>query len=178
MSEKLHIFPDITPRTKEKLMEEERMKKLHHQPPLPDDVDEYGNLPQLRCGWRKCGQVFKTRDELMAHVRKCLPHPFVGRFHLNCKNVLENDPDLTLQEFMNRVVDCYDEADQRNIEREELVTYYKQFQPLFKAHYVHEKDTAKMSATKKELVEILFNFRIESQKNLASHNTVPDQFAV
>mmetsp|Transcript_37026 Transcript_37026/g.60918 ORF Transcript_37026/g.60918 Transcript_37026/m.60918 type:complete len:178 (+) Transcript_37026:94-627(+) len=174
----LHIFPDITPRTKEKLMEEKAMRRLHADPPLPDDVDEHGNLPELKCGWKKCGKEFKSRDALMAHVRKCIPHPFVGRFHINCKNVLENDPEITLDEFLQRVMDCYEAEDAEHIERKELVTYYNQFQPLFKNHHFHEKHSDHINESAKEMAEILFNFRIESQKHLAAQNMIPDQFII
>lgn len=171
----LHIFPDLTPRTKERLIEEKKMQQLHTDPPLPDDIDEYGNLPRLRCGWKKCGKEFKSKDALMAHVRKCIPHPFVARFHLNCKNILEQNPELRVDEFVQKVMDCYEKEDQQHIERRELVAYYNKFQPLFKEHDII-KDTHKMSSVKKEIAEILFNFRIESQKRLAAQNDIPNQF--
>eukprot|EP01083_Nonionella_stella_P247872 858912_1 len=105
----LHFIPDITPRTKEKLIQKRQVQRIHAD--LPDDVDEYGNLPQLKCGWTKCGRIFNSKDALLAHVKQCISHPFVGRFHLNCKNILENHPDLTFKQFSQKVKDCYCQKD-------------------------------------------------------------------
>ena len=89
-----HI-PDLTPLTKEKLIKQKQLQQqheyeieLHSNPILPDDIDEYGNLPKLRCGWTKCGKIFTSKQPLLDHVKQCIPHIFVGRFHLNCKYIM------------------------------------------------------------------------------------------
>ena len=171
----ISIYIKTQKETKKRLIEEKQERELHSDPPLPDDIDEYGNLPQLKCGWKKCGKTFATKDALLIHVRKCIPHPFVARFHLNCKNILEINPEITLDQFIQKVMDCYDENDQKNIDKKELICYYNHFQPLFKEHDKC-KDTTKMSSVQKEIAEILFKFRIESQKKLSAQNNIPKQF--
>eukprot|EP01084_Bolivina_argentea_P145535 255073_1 len=95
MKANIHV-PDISPRTKETLMKQKQLQQtlraehekeieIHSNPILPDIVDEYGNLPSLRCGWSKCGKTFDTKDELLEHVRSCIPHTYLGRFHINSK---------------------------------------------------------------------------------------------
>ena len=78
--------------------------ELHSNPILPDDIDEYGNLPELRCGWTKCGKLFDNRDKLLDHVRRCIPHPFLHRFHLHCRTVLEPNPNLSFKKFSDKVI--------------------------------------------------------------------------
>lgn len=105
---------------------------MHSDPVLPDDVDEYGCLPELRCGWKRCGKVFDNRDKLLDHVRRCIPHVFVHRFHLHCRTVLEADPNLSLQQFCKKALHLFDEDKRKHISSKELAAYYEQFQPVFK----------------------------------------------
>eukprot|EP01084_Bolivina_argentea_P132636 234072_1 len=170
-----HPVPDLTPWTKEMLIEKQKMKKLHSDPILPDNIDEFGNLPELQCGWTKCGQVFKSKEALLRHVKEYCRHPFVPRFHINCKNILEMNPDLTLDEFAQKVQDCYEPHDAEHIEHNELVNYYNKFQTVFKKHQFI-KDATKMPSAQKEKAEILFNYRIESQHKLIQQNQIPQEF--
>lgn len=172
---------DLTQETKKQLLHgrEEHMNEIaiHSNPILPDDIDEYGNLPLLRCGWTACGKTFDSRDQLMQHIKECIPNVFVDRLHVNCKNVLSNDADLTFAEFRKHVLDCYDNKTQQYIHDNELSAYYHKFQPLFKQHQFIKGDT-KLSAAQKETVEILFNFRNEAQKEVIKerehHLGLPD----
>lgn len=109
----------------------EEMIAIHSDPVLPDDIDEYGNLPQFRCGWTKCGRIFTNRDQLLDHVSKFIPRVFVHRFHLKCGGVLEQNPDMTLKEFIKRAYDAFDPVARKNIDDAELIAYYNQFRPLF-----------------------------------------------
>merc|ERR1712039_1155726 len=110
----------------------EELIALHSDPVLPDDVNAYGGLPELRCGWKKCGRVFDNRDRLLDHVSRCIPHVFVHRFHLNCRNVLESNPDLSFDAFKKRALATFDADKRKHVTEKELVAYYNQFKPMFK----------------------------------------------
>lgn len=105
--------------------------EIHSNPILPDDIDEFGNLPELRCGWSKCGKLFDNRDKLLDHVRRCIPHGFVHRFHLNCRTILEPNPRLTFQQFSKKTLALFEEKKKRLINEKELKAYYDQFQSMF-----------------------------------------------
>mmetsp|Transcript_56460 Transcript_56460/g.93997 ORF Transcript_56460/g.93997 Transcript_56460/m.93997 type:complete len:179 (-) Transcript_56460:178-714(-) len=155
--------------------EHEHEIKLHSHPLLPNNVDEFGNLPRLQCGWKACGKKFESREQLLDHVKYCMPHKFIDRFHTNCKNVLERDPSLTLAEFMHKVRDFYPAEKAELIMDDDLVAYYNQFDVTFKQHE-HQKDVQHLPAVNKELAEILFDFRIQSMKKFMAEHTIPEQF--
>eukprot|EP01084_Bolivina_argentea_P303914 524808_1 len=170
----------LTPWTRDMLIEKqkrhiEEMKVLHSNPILPDNIDDFGNLPELQCGWKKCGRRFQSKDALLRHVREFLPHPFVRRFHVNCKQILETNPDLSLREFERKVKDCYEKRDADHIKHAELVDYYNKLQTVFKEHQFI-KDATKMPLAQKEKAEILLNYRIESQHKLMEENQIPEEF--
>merc|ERR1719245_2581194 len=120
--------------------ERDAMIAMHSDPVLPDDVDQYGNLPYLRCGWKKCGKVFRNRDQLLNHVSKFIPHAFVHRFHLKCGRVLAANPDMSLQQFMTKARDSFDAYKRRYVLDKELTAYYNQFRPIFKKDDVSKDD--------------------------------------
>eukprot|EP01083_Nonionella_stella_P305380 1065068_1 len=155
--------------------EYEKQLQIHSVPSLPDDVDEYGNLPNLRCGWKACGKTFHSKEELLNHVKLYMDRAYVDRFHINCKNVLEMHPDLTLSEFEKALKDCYPETKQKLISHEDVKAYYDQFQPYFKSHEF-QKNVSHQPAVNKEIAEILFGFRIQSMKTLMRQNRIPQQF--
>eukprot|EP00484_Ammonia_sp_Unknown_P025717 CAMPEP_0197033750 /NCGR_PEP_ID=MMETSP1384-20130603/12076_1 /TAXON_ID=29189 /ORGANISM="Ammonia sp." /LENGTH=178 /DNA_ID=CAMNT_0042463601 /DNA_START=55 /DNA_END=591 /DNA_ORIENTATION=+ len=161
--------------TEEMQQEHEKEIQIHSNPLLPDNVDEYGNLPQLTCGWKACSKRFESKEELLEHVKYCMPHKFIDRFHTNCKFVLENHPELTLQEFEQKVRECYPEEKAALINHQDLLAYYNQFQTVFKQHEM-EKDVEHPSMSSKQTAEILFDFRIQSQKKLMAQNKIPQQF--
>lgn len=163
--------------TEELIKHRENQIKIHTNPPLPDDVDEYGNLPNLRCGWKQCGMVFETREDLMEHVKQYIvPHKnYINRFHVNCKMILENNPDLTLSEFEEKLKSSYPDQIAKSIQHSDVIAYYNQFQTIFKMHQ-KEKNVEHQPLVNKETAEILFNFRIESQKKLIKENKIPQQF--
>jgi len=108
---------------------------IHSDPPLPDDVDAAGNLPELRCGWKRCGRVFSNRDQLLHHVTQYIPHRLVHRFHLHCGTTLASDPTMTFEEFTKRALPMF-EGEARSSLWEidgglRLRAYYEQFQPKF-----------------------------------------------
>ena len=76
-----------------------------------------------------------NRKDLMEHVKDCMPRKaYIDRFHVNCKFVLENNPDLTLSEFSNKVKSYYPEETAKLIADSDLMAYYNQFQTIFKMH--------------------------------------------
>jgi len=84
----------------------EKLRELHTNPILPDDVDEDGNLPYLRCAWSRCGQQFNNRDQLLNHVRYALygeTRPLLHGFHLSCSQVLQSMPSISLEAFKTKV---------------------------------------------------------------------------
>jgi len=119
----------------EEYLENKRMAELieiHNNPMLPDDVDEDGNLPEFRCGWKRCGKVFDNRDRLLNHVAKFLQSPFVHRFHLHCGMVLEPTPNMEFAEFRQKVLAMTPQEKRPNIQDIHFKTYYDQFQPIFR----------------------------------------------
>mmetsp|Transcript_24376 Transcript_24376/g.39255 ORF Transcript_24376/g.39255 Transcript_24376/m.39255 type:complete len:327 (+) Transcript_24376:22-1002(+) len=174
---------DFTEETKKQLLQahqhSEQQLALHSHPILPDDVDEFGNLPHLRCGWTKCGQTFDSRDALMRHIKECIPNVFVDNLHKNCKNILVSQPELSLDEFCKLVKECYDAKTAHYIHHNELSAYYHHFQPLFKAHQ-HSTGDDKMTSAEKEKAEILFNYRNIAEKELVKerekHVGLPDVY--
>ena len=112
--------------------QKELLIAMHSDPILPDDVDEYGQLPQLRCGWKKCAKVFTNRDRLLNHVQRWIPHVFVHRFHLKCGIVLEENPEMTQQQFMKRAMAQFDADKRKDVTEQELIAYYNQFQPILR----------------------------------------------
>jgi len=117
-------------------LEKKKMKELteiHTNPVLPDDIDELGNLPYLKCGWKRCGQVFLNRDHLLEHVKRCIAadHALLHRFHVHCRSVLEANPDLSVNEFSAKVKPLFKEKTALVTDKC-LEAYHKQFQPFFK----------------------------------------------
>lgn len=159
-------------------LKQQHIKQIekHSNPILPDDVDSHGNLPKLRCGWSSCGLIFETRKDLMEHIKDCIPHKsYINRFHVNCKMVLENNPDLTLSEFEEKVKSQYPESISKLIKHSDLIAYYNQFHVIFKMHQ-NEKNVEHQPLVNKEIAAILFDFRIQSQKKLMKENKIPQQF--
>ena len=99
---------------------------------LPDDVDAWGNLPELRCGWKRCGREYANRDKLLDHVRRCIPHTFVHRFHVHCRMVLESAPHLSFEAFAERTLALFDDRNKKHVSEKELKAYYQQFREFFK----------------------------------------------
>eukprot|EP01084_Bolivina_argentea_P292243 502367_1 len=161
--------------TQQVRVEWDKQVQIHTNPLLPDDVDEYGNLPSLRCGWKSCGKTFNSKQELLNHVKLYMGRIYVDRFHTNCKNILENNPDVTLSEFEEKVRHSYPETYVNLIRHEDIKAYFDQFQMIFKKHQI-QKDVIHQPIAQKETVEILFDFRIQSMKKLMEDNTIPQQF--
>jgi hypothetical protein len=103
--------------------------EIHTNPAIPDDVDENGYLPELRCAWSRCGQVFYCREDLLDHVRRARNGSLCTGFHINCRSVLRWNPEMGLEEFM-------EEAKQRwrpskRPSNESLIAFYNQMKPIF-----------------------------------------------
>merc|ERR1712217_274358 len=103
---------------------------------IPDDVDSFGNLPQFRCGWKKCGRVFTNRDQLLDHVQKYFPQ-FMHRFHLNSKNVLSSNPNMEFDEFVQKVQASFPAEKAAKLGTKEymkaLRAFYDQYVPICQA---------------------------------------------
>eukprot|EP01083_Nonionella_stella_P013772 38730_1 len=85
---------------------QQQLRAIHTNPILPDDVDRNGDLPYLRCGWKKCGETFENRDQLLNHVRFALygdKRPLLHGFHMHCQDVIRNNPTISLSNFKKRV---------------------------------------------------------------------------
>merc|ERR1719273_832515 len=76
--------------------------EIHTNPPLPDDVDKFGNLPYLRCAWSRCGMVFSNREQLLEHVKRSRRGDFTHRLHLRSRSVLEANPEMEFADFLER----------------------------------------------------------------------------
>jgi len=112
----------------------QELHELHSNPELPDEVDELGNLPYLRCGWKRCAKEFDNRDKLLDHVKRCIaPKAFLHRYHLHCRAVLEANPNMDFDSFCKQVKEKFGEDKAKLIDNPELECYYKQFQPIFKS---------------------------------------------
>jgi len=111
------------------------MIDLHSNPAMPDDVDQWGNLPELRCGWKKCGRVFQNRDRLLTHVARFIPCRLIHRFHLRCRSVLEPNPSMSYEEFCKQALELFNHYEAKQLTEGEnytsLKAYYDQFQPFF-----------------------------------------------
>ena len=84
----------------------EKLREIHTNPILPDNVDEYGNLPYLTCAWSRCGKTFDNRDQLLNHVRYALygeSRPLLHGFHSHCSQILCREPNMTLEQFKRKV---------------------------------------------------------------------------
>jgi len=131
-----HVIKQMK-RDYQQFMEKQRFDELveiHTNPLLPDDVDSDGNLPELRCGWKRCGMVFDNRDRLLNHVTKFIGcNAMVHRFHVYCRTVLEPTPDMPLDEFSEKAMAMFPPKAKATLEAQKGVfkTYYTQFQPMF-----------------------------------------------
>merc|ERR1719266_741973 len=100
------------------------MYEIHTNPLIPDDVDENGNLPYLRCAWKRCGKVFEHRDQLLWHVRNARNGDLCTGFHINCRSVLYWNPEMELKEFLRRAQGQWRES--KRPSNESLTAYYNQ----------------------------------------------------
>jgi len=132
----LHVYKSVLPdmrREYSKYLEQlqfTRCVEIHSNPILPDGVGKYGDLPYLRCAWTKCGKVFRNREQLLQHVIKYIPHKMISGFHVRCGEVLRKNPDMKLDEFMQRMYKAFGTEADDGSQDEPLACYYKQFQPI------------------------------------------------
>lgn len=103
-----------------------KLVEIHTNPPIPDGVGKYGDLPYLKCAWTRCGKVFSNRDQLLQHVAYYENGNFSHRFHLHCASVLGSNPQMSRQEFMERI-----KAKSRRHKEVCITAYYDQMQPIF-----------------------------------------------
>jgi len=107
------------------------LQEIHSDPLLPDQYGDLGNLPYLKCAWKKCGKEFDNRDKLLDHVKRCLTLPFLHRFHLYCRSVLEPTPNMDFDSFSKQVHDKFGPEKSKFLDQASLRCYYQQFQPIF-----------------------------------------------
>merc|ERR1711933_16551 len=81
------------------------------------------------------GKVFLNRDQLLNHVSRCIPRTFVHRFHLRCGIVLENNPKLSLEQFIKRARESFSVEKRQFVKDSELEAYYNQFRPIYNKQY-------------------------------------------
>jgi len=116
-----------------------RCVEIHSNPILPDGIDAWGNLPELRCAWTKCGKVFRNRDQLLNHVRTYLPHKLLSGFHVKCGKVLRTNPNMSLEEFKQRMYVVFGQSVSSGVKDKQLACYYEQFRPIFKKEYMKDE---------------------------------------
>jgi len=102
-------------------------KSLHKG--LPDAVDAFGNLPQLRCAYSRCAMEFASREELLAHVKRSRGGHLTRRLHKNCRSVLQPNPQMSFVEFNTKVKTLW--RTDRRPAKALLRAYYEQMQPIF-----------------------------------------------
>merc|ERR1712013_250124 len=101
-------------------------KQIHKG--LPDGVDEFGNLPQLRCAYSGCGMEFASREEMIAHVKQSRGGHLTRKFHKNCRSVLEPNPGMSFYDFKMAAKNLWTRAHPAKVL---LRAYYDQMQPIF-----------------------------------------------
>merc|ERR1712048_661242 len=86
-----------------------RCVEIHSNPILPDGIDAWGNLPELRCAWTKCGKVWRT------------------------------NPNMSLEEFKQRMYVVFGQSVSSGVKDKQLACYYEQFRPIFKKEYMKDE---------------------------------------
>jgi len=103
--------------------------EIHKNPKLPDEVDEFGNLPRSRCAYSQCGREFADREQLLEHVKRSKNGHLTRHFHRRLKSVLEPNPGMSYGQFLSTARQCWEAS--RCPAKAMFRAYYDQMQPIF-----------------------------------------------